>query len=225
MIELTLAGETVELHAGRAMHWPAQRMLLVADLHFNRADVLQRHGIPLPLASLDADLTRLSDLLRCTQANTLVVLGDVAHGHTQDGDVTLQRLLQWRAAHAELVVRLVPGNHDRSAQVVAQALDASWLGEQAVVGPFVLRHEPRLSDEGYVLAGHVHPAVRIPLPGRASVRQPCFHLGEHVGVLPAFAGFAGMHTVRVHEGDRVYAVDGRVVMQVPTSMLARGRSA
>gem|GEM_PF-4957861 len=46
------------------------------------------------------------------------------------------------------------------------------------------------------MAGHLHPCVN--LGGRAfdSLRLPCFHFKPHVGMLPAFGSFTGMHPIR-----------------------------
>ena len=44
---------------------------------------------------------------------------------------------------------------------------------------------------GYVLAGHLHPGVRLHGPGRQSVRLPCFAFGRNAALLPAFSEFTG----------------------------------
>jgi metallophosphoesterase superfamily enzyme len=63
-----------------------------------------------------------------------------------------------------------------------------------------------------VLAGHVHPAVRVGGRGRDRLRLPCFWFGPRVGVLPAFGAFTGTHTITPAPGDRVFAVaDDRVL--------------
>ena len=77
-----------------------------------------------------------------------------------------------------------------------------------------LSHHPEPLPGAYVLAGHIHPAVR--LGGRAhdSLRLPCFHFGPAVGVLPAFGEFTGMHVLSRGPQDRVFVVAGEAVREL-----------
>jgi len=45
----TVRGEELLLLPQRALWWPAQKTLLVADLHFGKAATLRAHGIPVRL--------------------------------------------------------------------------------------------------------------------------------------------------------------------------------
>jgi metallophosphoesterase superfamily enzyme len=78
-----------------------------------------------------------------------------------------------------------------------------------------LCHHPQARDDGYVLAGHLHPCIG--LSGRAHdrLRLPCFHFGERVGVLPAFGAFTGMHPVRAGADEQVFVVADGVVAELP----------
>ena len=53
---IELAGETVELHGGRALFWPRLQRLLISDLHLGKADVFRRAGIGLPRGGTTHDL-------------------------------------------------------------------------------------------------------------------------------------------------------------------------
>ena len=44
---VTLAGETVELLAGRALHWPRARAVFVADVHLGKAAAFRAGGVPI----------------------------------------------------------------------------------------------------------------------------------------------------------------------------------
>ena len=60
---IEFGGETLVLLPDRAMFWPAQQALLVADTHFGKAGVFRRAGVPIP-EGIDAhDLARLSRLV------------------------------------------------------------------------------------------------------------------------------------------------------------------
>jgi metallophosphoesterase superfamily enzyme len=48
--------------------------------------------------------------------------------------------------------------------------------------------------------------------GRQKERLPCFLIGEHVALLPAFGSFTGTFTVKPNPRDRVYLVaEGEVL--------------
>ena len=81
-----------------------------------------------------------------------------------------------------------------------------------VMQPFVLAHHPVASDAGYVLAGHVHPSVRLYGSGRQRLRLPCFSFGTRVGILPAFGDFTGLAEDDPDPSASIYAIaDGSVI--------------
>ena len=88
-----------------------------------------------------------------------------------------------------------------------------------VVTPLALCHHPQIVPGAYVLAGHAHPCVVLTGAGRERLRLPCFWLGDAiknpVGVLPAFGSFTGMHPIDRRPRDRVFAVAGDSVREIP----------
>jgi uncharacterized protein len=127
---------------------------------------------------------------------------------------TLASLAAWRAAHPALDVLLVRGNHDRHAGDPPPELRIRAVDEPLTAAPFVLAHHPRRSPAGYVLAGHLHPAVKLRGIGRQREVLPCFHFGPEVGVLPSFGDFTGAARIVPAEGDRVFVVAGAEVLAV-----------
>jgi uncharacterized protein len=121
---------------------------------------------------------------------------------------------QWRVRFPELEVLLVRGNHDRGAGDPPEEWNVTCVDAPYAMPPLVLEHEPRAAPTGYVLAGHVHPAVRLVGAGRQSLKLPCFWFGERVGVLPAFGGFTGTANVEPRAGERVFVVAEDEVIEV-----------
>ncbi len=78
-----------------------------------------------------------------------------------------------------------------------------------------LCHHPQVVPGAYVLAGHLHPGVVLGARGFERLRLPCFHFGNHCGVLPAFGAFTGLHIVRAAAGERVFVVADDSVRAVP----------
>lgn len=78
--------------------------------------------------------------------------------------------------------------------------------------PFILHHHPEPDAEGYVLAGHLHPAVRLQGTGNWRETLPCFWFGDRIGVLPVFGRFTGTSAVRPERSDRMYVIAGTEVI-------------
>jgi DNA ligase-associated metallophosphoesterase len=207
-----VAGETLTLFAERAAFWARRDSLLVADLHFGKAAAFRAGGIPVPAGTTVDGLDRLSTLVARTGASRVIFLGDFLHAREGRAPETLSKITQWRRQHAELELVLVRGNHDvragdPQAELGARCVDAPYCDP-----PFVFAHHPRESDAGYVLAGHLHPSVRLAGLAGHSVRLPCFWFGRRCGVLPAFGDFTGVATVEATNGDHVYVIaDGKVI--------------
>ena len=212
VLAVELAGEQVRLDAGRALYWPARHTLLVADVHFGKAQVLREGGIPLPRGSTHGDLARLDALLDRHAPERLLVLGDLVHGRTAPDAGWVDRVAAWRAARPGLECVVVRGNHDRH-------FDPARLGFDIVdgalhEGPFVFAHEPEPDPRGYVLAGHLHPGVVLRERHAPRARLPAFWFAATAGVLPAFGRLTGLMPAQAAPGDRLFAVGPGMVLPV-----------
>lgn len=206
-----LAGRELWLLADRALWWPAERCLLVADVHFGKAAAFRRLGQPVPQGTTTDNLQRLDARLARLDCRELIFLGDFLHARQGRAPGTLAMLAEWRARHSELVVTLVRGNHDRHAGDPPVELDIQVVEEPLLRAPFSLQHEPDPTPGYHTLAGHLHPAVRLRGRGRQSLRLPCFVLGQEVSLLPAFGGFTGAMEIRRQPGQRVFVIgDGGI---------------
>jgi len=143
-----------------------------------------------------------------------VILGDLFHARAGRVPRTLAAIAEWRGSHPSLGVLLVRGNHDRHAGDPPGELGFEVVNGPHPASPFVLRHEPGTSAEGYVLAGHLHPGVTLHGPGRQSVRLACFAFGRHTALLPAFSEFTGTADREPRDGDRVFIIAGDEVLRV-----------
>lgn len=206
------AGQTLELMGERALSWPGERTLFVADLHLGKPAAFRAAGIPVPEQATSADLLRLSAAVIAARVQRLVILGDLFHARSGLTVETFAAFEAWREAHAGLRIELVRGNHDRSSGDPPGRWRIECRSGPVVDGPFVLAHEPAEDDRGYVLSGHIHPAVRLCGAGAGRARASCFWFSERCAVLPAFGSFTGSYVVRPRRGDRLYAAgEGHVV--------------
>ncbi|MCD2513299.1 ligase-associated DNA damage response endonuclease PdeM [Comamonas endophytica] len=190
-LALSLAGETVALLPERALWWPRERALFVADVHLGKAASFRALGQPVPSGTTRDNLERLSTLIDTLDARSLVVLGDFLHAATAQQAQVIAPVATWRERHAALRCVLVRGNHDSHAGDPPPALRFDIVDEPFRIGPFAACHHPQTVEGAQVLAGHLHPAVQ--LRGRAydRARLPCFCEAPGLLILPAFGAFTG----------------------------------
>lgn len=213
MLTVDVGGEPLWLLPEKAVFVPRLRTLLVADAHLGKAVSFRRWGVPVPRGTTSDTLQRLQALVRRHGVQHVVFLGDFLHSERAHAPATLAVLAEWRRQHAELRLTLVRGNHDNRAGDPPSGLGFTVVDEPLVLGALALCHHPQQVPGAYVLAGHLHPCVSIGR-GLDRLRLPCFWLGEHAGVLPAFGAFTGMHHVSPGDGDRLYAIADQQVLPV-----------
>ncbi|MBB3228438.1 DNA ligase-associated metallophosphoesterase [Luteibacter sp. Sphag1AF] len=208
------AGEQLLLHPERALYWPAQRMLMVADVHFGKGAVFRRAGIPVPSGDTLEDLRRLDTLIDHFSPERLLVLGDLIHGHATSRSEWVAHVRGWRDAHAAVSVELVAGNHDRHFD--CRTLGITVHDDNLRVGPLLLAHHPHTDGQGYVLAGHVHPGVVL-RDGWRRHRLPAFCFDATTGLLPAFGTWTGLHEMAPAQGRELIAVTPAGLVPVPAT--------
>lgn len=218
-LSIILAGEPVVLLHDRALWWPREATLFVADVHLGKAASFRALGQPVPSGTTRDNLERLSTLIDGLGAQRLVVLGDFLHAATAQQAQVMTPVHTWRERYATLHCVLVRGNHDSHAGDPPPSLRFDMVDEPFRMGPFAACHHPQTVTDAVVLAGHLHPAVR--LRGRAHDRErlPCFCevQAEEGGllILPAFGAFTGS-TLDLPRGTlRCYAVGGGRVTALP----------
>jgi DNA ligase-associated metallophosphoesterase len=213
MIDVDVKGEALTLYAERVAYWHRERTLLIADPHWGKAATFRAGGIPVPAGTTLEAIERLDTLVERTSARRVIFLGDLLHAKPGRSKEMFSALEGWRALRKEVEVMLVRGNHDRRAGDPPSELCFDCVDAPYRMGPFVFAHHPVADASGYVLAGHVHPAVRLYGPARQHERLPCFVFGRDVGILPAFGDFTGLGDVDPEDWERIYAIaEDKVVL-------------
>ncbi|MDQ3137575.1 MAG: ligase-associated DNA damage response endonuclease PdeM [Gemmatimonadota bacterium] len=215
-VRVRLAGEDVLLLPERALFWPRTATLIATDFHWGKGATFRAAGIPIPVGATSDDLARLDAALLRTCARRLVVLGDLFHAKAgRIASRTLAELRRWRGLRSTLEMLLVRGNHDRHAGDPPEDLRINCVSAPAFIPPFVLRHEPAESVDGYTLSGHLHPGIVLTGPGLQRARLPCFWIARRTAVLPAFGSFTGLAPVQPGPEDRVFVIVEDEVLAVP----------
>ncbi len=214
-VVIELRGQTIALMPERAAWWKNTDTLLVADPHFGKSATFRAGGIPVPSGTTHEALSRLRNITARTRARRIVFLGDMLHAKAGRSDDMLASLVMWREDNRDLDLTLVRGNHDRHAGDPPGDLRINCVSAPAFIPPFVLRHEPAESVDGYTLSGHLHPGIVLTGPGLQRARLPCFWIARRTAVLPAFGSFTGLAPVQPGPEDRVFVIVEDEVLAVP----------
>ena len=211
--ELVIRGEPVLLLAQKALYWPRQKMLVIADIHFGKAAAFRAQGVPVPRGTTTENLEALDALTQLHETEQIVFLGDFLHARASHASATVAAILAWRQRHPALRLLLVRGNHDARAGDPSGTLGIEIVDEPFTLGTFSFCHHPDVAGEGYVLAGHVHPVYL--LSSRLdSLRLPCFLVGPQRMVLPSFGAFTGGHVITPGADEQVFVSSGEAVHYV-----------
>jgi DNA ligase-associated metallophosphoesterase len=212
---ITLAGVTVVLRADRSLYLPDMQALIVADVHWGKAAAFRALGVPVPHGTTRAGLAALDAALTNSGATQLIVLGDLWHARAGMVPGTVQTIESWRATRPALPITLIRGNHDYHAGDPPASLGIACVDAPMQLGPFALCHHPGDCDDGYVLAGHVHPVAKLFGRGRQKLTLPCFAFGARGGLLPAFGEFTGGAVIDRYDYSHVYVIADESVLPLP----------
>ncbi len=168
-----------------SLFWPSERLLVVSDLHFGKAQALNYAGNQLPELDSLTTLQRLEALLQEYQPHTLIALGDsfhnerVAHGLPERERQLLCRLCLSVPNWVWLL-----GNHDVS---LPQHWPGQYLPDIEIKG-IRFGHEPGQGKPEVI--GHFHPKTSVRLAGQ-KLTGKVFILDEQRLIMPAFGAFTG----------------------------------
>lgn len=186
MVPLSFAGHAFLAFPEAALFWPAQRGLLVADLHFEKASWYARFGQFLPPHDSHATLDLIERLVERTGAQAVWSLGDSFH----DRDGAARLAPDVREKLISLTERLdwtwITGNHD----VGVATMPGGRRVAEAELGGIWLRHEAQADDPRPEISGHFHPKLRLSLRGR-HVSRRCFVGSATKLILPALGTLTG----------------------------------
>lgn len=208
----TLKNQTWKLLPEKAIYWEERKTLIITDLHIGKSGHFRKAGIATPAGLNAKNLDRLGALIKRHQPSTLLILGDLFHSHANREWLEFE---DWLQDFDDLEIQLVTGNHDllhhsfyRSAKINVH--------ETLQMESFLFIHDPGELEEPkpseIVVAGHIHPGIKISGKGRQSLRFPCFLFSDERILLPAFGEFTGLYNIKPEEGEQVYSVvEGRVV--------------
>ena len=184
--------ERLMLDPAGAVFWPARKLLVVADLHFEKSSSLAARGALLPPYDTRATLERLTRLVRLYRPVKVVALGDSFHDREASDRLAPPDRARLEALTHEAGFVWITGNHDPLPSRLPGTAAAEWRE-----GPFTFRHEAKavLAPREIELSGHFHPKASIESRAKR-ISRPCFVADAARLMLPAFGAYSGGLDVR-----------------------------
>ena len=186
MVPFSFCSEEMCLVGGRALYWPREQALLVADMHLEKASFFARTGQMLPPYDSRETLERLALAIRETGARRVFALGDNFHDNAGTSRIEPHAAGMLAALTRAVDWVWITGNHDN-------ALDAGTGGaavEEMTVSGVALRHITHRGETGAEISGHYHPRLMVNARGRRIARS-CAVGSERRLILPAFGALTG----------------------------------
>ena len=169
-----------------ALIWPARRLAVVADLHFEKATAFSKCRSATPPYDTAATLDKLEDVILRHGVERVICLGDSFHDGEAAARVDSVQAARLQALTARIEWTWIAGNHDPSPP-------DDWGGrvlEEVTEGALTFRHEAAPDARGGEVSGHFHPKAAVTLRGKR-ISAPCFVTDGRRLILPAFGAFTG----------------------------------
>lgn len=183
---VSVAGRAFVADRSGALYWPSERMLIVSDLHLEKASAYATRGVMLPPYDTRETLIRLAEAIERFQPEIVLSLGDGLHDPGAADRMTASDREVLRILQEDRRWIWVTGNHD---PVISEALGGESVACIHRAG-LTFCHEPRPGPVTHEIAGHLHPAAKLSVHG-ATIRRPCFVGNRMRLVMPAFGALTG----------------------------------
>jgi len=219
----TLNGAHLVADRAGVCWWPAEKTLLVADLHLEKGSRWARRGAMLPPYDSRLTLKNLSAAVDRYAPTRLIAVGDSfddpgADARLPDAD---RAALEDIARKTRIV--WIAGNHDPTPpHDIGDLVAAEW-----VLGPLLFRHQakPGRQHAGGEVSGHFHPKAAVSVREKR-VRGKCFVTDGRRLILPAFGAYTGGLDVLdpaidglFPDGFDVHLIGQRIVRRLPKARL------
>jgi uncharacterized protein len=190
-----------------ALVWPAQRLLVVADLHLEKGSAAADRGSLLPPWDTRVTLDRLAALLHRHRPATVVALGDSFHDARGSRRLLPHDRERLVAMAQQAAFIWVMGNHD---PCPSEGLGGVWVSKWQL-GPLLFRHQAHPAAADGEVSGHFHPKAQVATRA-AYVTRPCFVHDTRRVILPALGAYTGGLEFRDPVIAGLFPGGGRVVL-------------
>ena len=212
-LEVEVAGERLWLLACGGLWWKSADVLVVSDLHLEKASSFAARGQMLPPYDTGATLARIEALVGALRPTTVISLGDSFHDRDARPRMAHSDVARVRALTEAVDWVWIEGNHDPEPPRDL----GGRMAHDLRLGGLVFRHHPVAGAAPGEIAGHLHPCARVVGRGGRSVRARCFATNGERLVMPAYGALTGGLNVLDRAFDSVFGdsvFGGRVLAAV-----------
>ncbi|WP_182418430.1 ligase-associated DNA damage response endonuclease PdeM [Bartonella sp. HY038] len=184
--KIGFCGQDLILDASGAIYWPSEKLLIIADLHFEKGNAFARQGHLIPPLDTKITIEKLTKLFAHYQPEAILSLGDSFHD-TRIFNFIAPDIRQYLTSLSQQFHWIwISGNHD---PFLPDNLNGEIVTKKKIQ-TLTFCHEPQKNGEKGQVSGHLHPAKRIKRYG-ASIRGFCFATDFSRLILPALGAYAG----------------------------------
>ncbi len=184
-LDLLVAGARLRALTCGGLWWEETRVLVVSDLHLEKASSYAARGQMLPPYDTRATLARVARAMDALSPRMVISLGDSFHDRRARPRMAADDVANLRAMTAVCDWVWVEGNHDPAPPEDLGGRASAEL----VIGPLTFRHIP--TGAAGEVAGHLHPCAKVVGRGGRAVRARCFATDGDRLVMPAYGALTG----------------------------------
>lgn len=218
---ILLCGKSFIADRTGALYWPAEKTLIVSDLHLERGSYLTDQGVVMPPYDTASAFEKLEEALDRYDPGRVIALGD---SFCADGEARLS------AHDADWLYDLIEDRdwywvNGPEQAPIAEAFGGTVL-PHLTLGGIKFRYEPVRAPVSHEIAGRVHPVAQISEYGHV-MRGRCFVSNGMRLILPSIGKYSAGANVLCssfdsllgHEGLFVWAINSGRVSQVASGQL------
>lgn len=183
------------------IHIKSLNALVVADLHLGYEGVMaKKGGALLPKVNLKKIIEMLTEALKKTKADKIIVDGDIKNEFSTVDQEEFNELYDFIQFGKEKKVELIliKGNHDNFVERYKTPFKLVVHRQETKIGRYLFFHGEEMPREtkgiDMMIMGHEHPAIGVFNAAGSKEKIPCFLLGAYkrvpILVLPAMNYFA-----------------------------------
>jgi len=209
MKEIVIFNDHFYLHKTGAVFWKEKNTLLLADIHLGKVGHFRKSGIPVPRKAGGVFYDKIIKLKNSLNFSQIIFLGDLFHSSLNNEWFLFENWVK----KSELKIILIKGNHDIIPKLVFEQVGIKTY-DDLKIEKFFFTHYPKKINDCFVFSGHIHPGVRLIGKGKQIMKFPCFICNKDQIILPSFGSFTGMHLPRIRNGDQVFVITNKEVIEI-----------
>ena len=209
MKEIIIFNDHFYLHKTGAVFWKEKNTLLLADIHLGKVGHFRKSGIPVPRKAGGVFYDKITKLKNSLNFSQIIFLGDLFHSSLNNEWFLFENWVK----KSELKIILIKGNHDIIPKLVFEQVGIKTY-DDLKIEKFFFTHHPKKINDCFVFSGHIHPGVRLIGKGKQIMKFHCFICNKDQIILPSFGGFTGMHLPEIRNGDQVFVITNKEIIEI-----------